>query len=307
MTRVGVFQGVDKYATSTGLIRGCVLSPNGGDNTKYDMTEGRIGHINRDNPDSPIWRVIPVPAVVAGTVTNLASQTSTLIFIDPDNPDVPSQQFLALTATERRDFVEIGGLVHPDLATVTDAVSTVTLIIDVVSQIHDHFEIFPFSVISGNEIFGKSGVVQLLKLIGTGQARGRNFENPINGTKNPHNVSLPALDPIVLIQIFRDGSLIAVPSATIDPSVWDDGTQPLVAVTGPNQATIMRLYSFPDNSFILLHGQEQFSTFSGALAEAGTEDFVVPAILGTAALVARIVVDKAVTDASVTGQFTIIP
>ena len=64
---------------STGLLTGCVLSINGGDNTKYDMTAGTGIHVdNTTTPGTPIITPVTMSAITGGTPLNIATETMSL-------------------------------------------------------------------------------------------------------------------------------------------------------------------------------------------------------------------------------------
>ena len=302
MARVTRIPQGDKSGMSTGLLWGCRFSINA-DPTKFNMTEGRVRCKTSTISGIITIQDFPIPAITAGIVDDIGTQNSTFFYIDPTvSLTVPQQRFLPLTSLERRTLVELGGAVHVDLATLSDAVSTPTLVTDLASQIHDHFEISPFSIISGNIVEVKAGLMELSKTAGVGQARGRNYEDIVKGWLDPNNPPLPALVTINFVHVVGDGTVFDPSNATIDPDLWDDGTDTPKTIANPDEATNMRLLQFADNGYVLMPGQQKYSTYAAAQTAAqapiDTEPFIVPPIFSVAKLVYRISVHKAATDSS---------
>lgn len=292
----------DKTGMSTGLICGGIPSPNA-DDTKFDLTEAKYRYIQRTSDGIIVAQDLVLPAVVGGTSPDIGSQTSTLLVIDPsDQADPLKYEFLTLTELERSTKVELGGLIHVNNVNITSAVTTSTLVTALSNQIHNRYDVTPFSIISGNDVQPKAGLMELSKDIGMGQARGRNYDDLTDGWLNPDSFTLDALATITMIQLVGDGTVFAQ-SATIDPNLWDDGTSTPQTIANPDEATIARIYGFPDNSILWMVGQQKYTTFADAQTAEGSETFIEPAIISTAKHLYSAIVLKTATDTDDLAEF----
>ena len=276
------------------------LSINPGDTTKFDMTAGVIEIV--DNTSFPaVVSTVTVPAITAGTITNIATQEATFFSIDVTG--IPVQRSGKLTAEQRRSEGSIGVLLHIDNVNILAAINIPQLVINPWSQFADLVMAIGFFSTSGNQLTGVSSVLKLNKSTGSGFALN---ENAAANKKDPHNINLPALTPATMFQNLQTGDLVVL-SDTLDPTTYDNAGV-LTTVPANNNATISYAYLFPNNVITLLKGQEVFSTFSAAKDAAGTETVVVPALeQGDGLLLARIIMKKNATDATDTSEFFILP
>jgi len=288
-----------RVTLSTGLLSGCVLSINA-DNTKYDMTAGTGLHIDHTTtPGTPIVITVTIPAVLAGTVTNLATQSATFICIDSSGSVV--EKSTRPSPSDRRDLITIGALAHIGGVTIDEAASFPDIASDTGDQLGDLMQALGFFSLTGNGIAGNGGTLTVQKETGTGFARDANFQtNP----KDPHTVNLPALNPAVMTQVLQDATFITQ-STLIDPTQYDNAGV-LTTVSNGNNATIARIYLFSNNQLVYLFGQEVFSTMAAALDSVGRESFVEPTNLREGLLLARLVMKKNATDSTDVNEFSII-
>src|SRR6478609_6597881 len=70
------------HIESTGLESGGILSINGGDNTKFNLTAGNGNVIDYSVPNNPTIKNVSWNAFTAQTVTGLATQDVTWIMIN---------------------------------------------------------------------------------------------------------------------------------------------------------------------------------------------------------------------------------
>lgn len=280
-----------RISLSTGLLTGCVLSINGGDNTKYDMTAGTGIHVdNTTTPGVPIITPVTMSAITGGIPLSIATETVTFICFDKAGT-------LITTSTEsspadRRDLVVVGAVSHSDNVTVDSTFQNPNLPNDAAAQAQDIMQALGFFSTGGNQITGVGGTMTVGKGAGSGFDRGRNHAvNP----KDPHNFQMAALTPATLFQILQDTTQVSI-SPTIDPTQYDNAGV-LTTVPANNNATISYIYIFPGNEVVYLFGQEVFSTLSDAIAAAGTETVVVPPDLASGGLLlARVINRKVATD-----------
>lgn len=280
-----------RISLSSGLISGCVLSINAGDNSKFDMTSGIGVHVdNTTTPGVPIITAVTINAIVAGTPLDIATETVTFICFDNTGSLILTN--IESTPAQRRDRILVGAVSHADFTTIDSVFHNPNLPADAAAQTHDLMQALGFFSTSGNQIVGNTGTMTVNKGAGFGFDRSRNFDvDP----KDPHNFPMPALATASMFQILQDATLLTV-SSTIDPTQYDNAGV-LTDVPNNNNATISYIYVFPGNQLVYLFGQEVFSTLSDAINAAGTESTVVPTDLANGGLLlARIISRKAATD-----------
>jgi hypothetical protein len=185
----------------------------------------------------------------------------------------------------------VGAVVHIDNATVQDIVDAKIPGFDTHAQLIDLLRAIGFFLTGGNAISGVTSTLSVRKAVGTGFAGGIN--TPIN-VNDPHAVALPEQDPITFFTIDQLG-VFGGSSAFLDPTNYDNAGTP-TTVPNNNNATIKYLYLFANGAMSVLQGQEVFSTFSAAVDASGSETVIVPDILASGILMARIIMKKSATD-----------
>jgi len=277
-----------------------VLTINGGDNTKYDMSAGTLLHI--DNSTSPPTEtIVIVPAVVAGTDPDLANRAAS--FVSVGLAGTPVLSLNRLTPTQRRDSAQVGLLAHPDLATITGAVNLPQRMINVKSVVDDLIQALGFFSTGGNQVSGVASQLQFQKAAGTGFSL---FGDGSADLKDQYNFSLPVLNPATFLTELQTGEVLSF-NNLLTPATWDDnGVE--TAVPSNNNATISYIYLFPNNGMSVLKGQEVFSSFAAAIDASGTETVIVPSVTEQdGLLLSRIIMKKNATDTTDTGEVVFIP
>lgn len=280
-----------RISLSTGLLTGCVLSINGLDNTKYDMTAGTgIVVDNTTTPGTPIITQVSIDAISGADPTDILTETITFICFDSAGNLVETNT--ESSPSNRRDLIVIGAVSHVDHTTIDATFLNPNLPNDASAQAQDLMQALGFFSTSGNQITGNTGTLTINKGAGAGFDRGRNYEND---PKDPHNFSMPLLTTATMLQILQDASVVST-SAFLNPTQYDNAGV-LTSVPANNNATIGYIYIFPGNELVYLFGQEVFSTLADAISAAGTESVVVPSDLATGGLLlARVIMRKTASD-----------
>ena len=279
-----------------------VLSINGGDNTKFDMTAGEVEIVD-NSTFPPTITIVTVPSVTAGTPTFLA--TGPASFISIGIAGTPVQRTSRSTPEQRRDEATVGLISHPNNVDIDTAINTPALNIDAVAQTSDIIRALGFFSTSGNQVTGVTSTLTLDKSTGSGFSLNQNAN--VN-QKDPHNFPMPVLNPMVMFHILQDASATSTGvSSTIDPTVYDNaGVE--TTIPNNNNATISYVYIFPNNQVVYLIGQEVFATFSDAKDAAGTETVVLPSDIASGGLLlARIILKKSTTNITDISEAFILP
>jgi hypothetical protein len=252
----------------TGLNQGGILTINT-DAAKFDLSAG-FGYVvnGHSDPDTPTYTKVTWVAKIANTIPNLATQKQTYVSLDINGDlfftNVP------LTATQRRNFIRIGVLIHLNNAEVTYIDNQPTINIEIGGQVQDILEALGFRSLSGNRIFPVSTNLKIKKELGRVFKPGANFNNL---TTQPHSFTLAAQEPISFryrTQTGDEGADIT----DITPAIYDlNGTITPVAATA-TLATIQRLYIFQDGVIRIQPGQRVFTTLNAAITALNSDVFI---------------------------------
>jgi len=252
----------------TGLNQGGILTINT-DAAKFNLSAG-FGYVvnGHSDADNPSYTKVTWVAKIANTIPNLATQKQTYVAVDI-NGDLYFTN-VPLTATQRRNFIRIGVLIHLNNAEVTYIDNQPTINIEIGGQVQDILEALGFRSLSGNRIFPVSTNLKIKKELGRVFKPGANFNNL---TTQPHSFTLAAQEPITFryrTQTGAEGSDIT----DITPAIYDlNGTITPVAATA-TLATIQRVYIFQDGVIRIQPGQRVFTTLNAAITALNSDVFI---------------------------------
>ncbi len=288
-------------ASSTAWLSGCEISVNAGDPALLDMDIGTGIHFdNTSTPGKAIITLITIPERIGVAITDIGTQLATSLSIDISGNII--QQANTLSPTERRDRFTVGAVIHTDNATIVDLVPAYIPGFDTHAQLVDLMRAIGFFLTGGNTISGVTSTLSIQKAAGTGFAAGGNAFTNVN---DPHDVTLIEQNPINFFTIDQLGVVAGI-TTFLDPTSYDNAGTP-TTVPANNNATIKYLYLFASGAMSVLQGQEVFSNFASAVDASGTEEVIVPSLLSTGILLARIVMTKTSTDTTDTSNVRIIP
>lgn len=255
---------------STGLYTGGVLSA-GATTGTFDITAGDGFFIDSNTDFSAVKSNLQPVAISARTnesVTNILTQPVTYISINESDAIIQSATFP--TPQERREAIFLGVVVHSDNVNVNAVDNLQVTANDIAAQTVDVMEALGFFNLKGNRITANGANLSLNKSAGTAFKRGSNYS--INRF-DPHTLTLSAQNLLTFRyrnQDSAEGSDVTV----LDPTTYDNAGV-ITTVPSNNNATIQRVYIFPDGGIRIQRGQEVFSNFNEAIAAAGKEAFLV--------------------------------
>jgi hypothetical protein len=255
-------------AGATGLNQGGLLTINT-DAAKFDLSAG-FGYIvnGHSDPDNPTYTKVTWTAKIANTIPNLATQKQTYVAVDI-NKDLYFTN-VPLTATQRRNFIRIGVLIHLNNSSVTYIDNQPTINIEIGGQVQDILEALGFRSLSGNRIFPVSNNLKIKKELGRVFKPGANFNNL---TTQPHSFTLAAQEPITFRYRTQTGAE-GLDITDINPAIYDlNGTITPVAATA-TLATIQRVYIFQDGEICVQPGQRVFTSLNAAITALNSDVFV---------------------------------
>jgi hypothetical protein len=249
---------------TTGLLSGGILSINGSDHTKFDLTafEGIV--VNNTNPASPVVTRITKSSQTGLSDTHIATGTTTYVMYD-------SSGNLVLTNTypdedTRRTYIVIGWLDHPGNTSITLAQTEPYSVREVMGQMNDFFENFGAFNVIGNEYYPNSNLT-IYRTVGT------TFDNNSNyyiDPTDPHTLDTPLENPVSFTYYYQSSPDNWIndntPTTQIDSNFYDSGTG-LVGVTA-SYWTIQLLAWYPlGGNNDIQYGQKQYATYAAASAD----------------------------------------
>jgi hypothetical protein len=256
------------HTGATGLNQGGLLTINT-DVAKFDLSAG-FGYVvnGHSDPNNTTYTKVTWTDKIANTIPNIATQKQTYVAVD-----INGDLFLTnvpLTATERRNYIRIGVLIHLNNSAVTYIDNQPTVNIEIGGQVQDILEAIGFRSLSGNRVFPVSNNLKIKKELGQVFKSGANFDNL---TTQPHSFTLAAQEPITFryrTQTGEEGSDIT----DITPAIYDlNGTITPVAATA-TLATIQRVYIFQDGVVRIQPGQRVFTTLNAAITALNSDIFI---------------------------------
>lgn len=249
---------------STGYLSGGAITINV-DPTKFDIAPG-VGVIidNHSSPGIPIATPITWAGLTAQTPTYLATHGTT--YISVDSSGLLYQTPHELSPSERRDYIQIGWVDHPDNINILFVWMEPVYISEVQSQMNDGFVSLGSFNISGND-YGVDSLLQIKKSAGSVFDNNANFQTD---SKNPHVIDTPLDNPCAINYFYQDGiggwvnNLSAV--TNINPNQWDDGSGTLQSVP-TEKWTIQVISLYPVTGYSgndIQYGQKLYNSIGEA-------------------------------------------
>jgi hypothetical protein len=256
------------HSRATGLSQGGLMTINS-TASLFDFASGYGYIINgHSDPENPTVTKVTWVAKIGNSVPNIATQKQTYVAVD-----INGDLFFTnspLTATQRRNYIRIGVLIHLDNSTIGYIDNQPTVNIEVGAQVQDILNFLGFKSISGNRIFPVGANLKIKKELGTAFKQGSNFNNLVT---QPHSFVLDAIDPISFkyrTQTGVEGSFVT----DINPAIYDlNGAFTAMPATA-TLATIQKIYVFQDNSIRIQPGQKYFDNLGQAIDAINSDVFI---------------------------------
>lgn len=248
-------------ASSTGVIKGGLLTVNPIDNTKFDVSAG-LGEIT--NPETEVVTKIQWDAFDSQS----ASYSGILTYVMIDENSAIVTQSTKPTNTQIRDNIYLGVLVHfspPVLNVTNDQQCVVT---NPSNMLRDLAEALGFINVDGN-LLGSSGGVTISKSMGYTFKYGSNYKDD---KKNPHLTQLPSIDTSLVGDFntvqYRmvDGTSGPLLNKNLISNIKDDGTNYPGTTYANNRWGCHRVYAFTSGAMKIQPTQNDFSTKADAIA-----------------------------------------
>lgn len=292
-------------ATSTGILTGGVVTINGGDNTKFDVSAG-TGIIVDSYTDTqnPTFTEVSWSAFLAQTPTYIGTDLVSAVAIDSTGAIV--QTTGGQSGIDFIDTISLGQLVHSAGVVIEDVGDVVVPAYDPIPGTKDLSTAIGAINISGNIISANGTNLSLNKSSGSTFSYGSNFSV---SAKSPHVEENLSFTAPTLFLSYRDGSggwSAPTLQTTLDPGQYDDGSGTLQS-TGNNNWTIVRVYVFSsNNNCICVYGQNVYSTQAAAEAAINTEPFEANPLLAGSSLRSFIIIKGNANDLTDDSEATLV-
>ena len=275
--------------SSTGTRVGGLMTVNGGDNTKVDISSGSgIIVDNYTNAEIPVLTQVAWDTITGVTLTNLTGDVATFLFLDTNGSPVQFALATPPSESDKRDYIYLGIVGHPG-PVIANIFNTP---IQIVSPINQHEDltsaIGPFSK-NGNVVSNIIGTLELQKTSGNSFIYGGNFHN---NPKVPSNIQTGVLSGSTLI--YAKGTAILGPSGTtVDTVNYDpNGLGTISAIPGANYVASRIWHSPLNNLLAFQYGQYSYSSQALTRDSFPNENYISPPGLDVAAYVIAVLIYK---------------
>ncbi len=254
----------------TGTLEGGLITVNGGDGTKFDISDGQGYVVDQfTDPDNPTVTLVSWSSETALTPTHAATFVT---FIAVNSSGTILQQATEHTIAQRRDLIVLGFVGTADgtnVNTTGDESNPIPIGYtgDCLARALDEINL------SGNNYSAASTNLTIRR------EAGETFKpaiNRFNDPKSPNRKTTAVDTGVTFIYIYDNGSggLTLVPAQTnIDPDQLDDGSGTLAAVAN-NKWTNQIMYWFPNSEIALVqYGDTEYSNLAGAESAIPTMTF----------------------------------
>lgn len=277
------------FNSSTGLKTGGMITVNGGDPAKFDISAGEGLIVD---PITGVETPVSWDPIIGVTPSFLATQDASLVYIDETGTEHMEPLSAFPDSEDIRCFVPLGVVGHPSHIQIDAIFLTPISIANPVSKLHDLLNAIGSFSINGNKITKETGALSLNKSAGTSFLADGNFQvNP----KNPSWINAGVLASPILAYVKQDQFLGDI-SADIDTLQWDDGGT--LTTLANNKFVAHRVWHQPGNNILFFqYGQQFYDSLTDARNGYEGENFVFPQALNVGAYVVEvIIVRKGITN-----------
>lgn len=291
----------------TGIWEGGLVTINGSDSTKIDITAGSGVVVDNytDPRNAKVYQVV-WEAKTAVPLEFITQNFTSFIGI-ARNGEV-TQFALEPTASERRDYIILALAVHTSLTTIENISNEVQLGYGNANALNDLSNAIGTVNIDGNVFRATGGNLRLTRSAGKSFKLGGNY---YNDAKSPNVINSDALVSPYIFKPYRDGagnySIVLPLTQSVDPAYYDDGTGTLALVPASTPWTVLRVYHSPVNDNVIVHyGQTLYANALAAEAAIGGDVFAPNPVLKNTLLRAFIVIRRTCTNLADTATCKII-
>mgnify|MGYP003635229170 CR=1 FL=1 len=248
------------HTTTTGLSFGGTLEIDV-DTSKFIVNSG-FGYIVNGHSDVeiPTSDKVTWSAKTATSPQFLATHNATYVAIDTNGNLF--QTSVPLTATQRRNYIRLGVLVHPNRTTIFITNNQPTINVELGAQVQDILDLLGFRSVSGNRVLPAATTgMKIKKEIGTVFKPGANFES-LN--TQPHTFILPEQNPVTFRYRLQNG-LEGLDITDLNPTIYDlNGVFTAIPPTA-TLASVQQVYVFQEGDVRIQPGQKYYNNLTEAV------------------------------------------
>ena len=295
-----------RITASTGLASGGVITINGGDNTRFDISDG-YGYIvdNWTDPDNPTKTKVTWSGLTGITVTNIATEFRTNVAINSSGTII--QQSADFDDDDLRDLIILGRVVHANKTNINLVLSYPYTAYNLPLNNAEFIQVIGPLNVDGNVYSPNGANLNLDKSAGSTYRLGTNYTNSV---KKPNITTDPSGTAITFGYRWQDGSGGITEGSfvtEVDPDQYDDGSGTLASVPN-NKWTIQRIWYFgATNSTFMMYGQAVYDSLADAEANIFGENFNQDPNFAEATFRSFVIVKKGATDLSDSAVSKFIP
>ena len=295
---------------NTGILTGGIVTINGGDNTKIDISAGTGVVVNNTDPLNPVFTPVTWTAFTAEALPDVVGDFFTGVAIDSAGTGLVFAPEAEFTHTQRLANIILVNAVHP-VATITSIASRQVKAVNVLEQFYEFARaVGSVNVDEGSRISANGANLSLDRSAGCQYIVSSNYQtNP----QEPNVIESILETAITFGHAYQNGSggttFTGVLTAFVDPTQWDDGTGTLASVTNNNTWTLQPVWFFPSSgNHIMEYGQAEYASLAAAIADIPPNTFNHSAILRNGGmLLAWLALKKNTTDVSNATENAILP
>lgn len=298
--------------SSTGLLTGGIISVDTpGVSTTFNVASGTgiIVTLSAPTPATTGVESYTKTEVSWDTMSGIAisggigSRPITYVAIDSSGSVV--QSGVSWTNTQRRLYIPIGVVVHPNLTTIELAAPAVVFEMSPGLQVADMARAIGYLNTSGNVMNHTGSGLTIQKSAGTTYALNSRYQSTPNDPSTIINNAIDTSATGTFRYSFQDSTSSAPTLTDIDPDLFDNGTFPgdLTGISA-NRWSVTRVFLALDNSLILAPPQSgdagEYKTANEAINAVETEGFVVNGdLIANSVLIGYIAIRGGATNLSI--------
>lgn len=288
------------HSLSSGLIDGAVMSVNGSNPARFDITAGRGVIVdNWTDVDAPTITNVTINAATSIVITNIATADSTYILIS--NAGAIVQQTAVPTEAQRRTHIFLGRIAHTNRTSIGAISNQPDVLVSPVSQLRDLEEAIG-TINMGVKITPNGANLQLNRTAGELYRNGSNLAaSPLN----PSVSTITAQTGLTFRMRTQTGQGVST-STNLDVANYDVGGT-VTPITG-NKFTNFRVFQLLTGNTVIQYGQNVYNSMSDAIAAINSQTFVLfQNLVIDAVMIGVITASSNSTDLSDTAQAKFTP
>lgn len=264
------------YNSATGLISGGEMSINSVDNSKFDIAPFTGYVIDQyTDPDNPTNTKVNFPGMTDIEVTNIETQVTTHIAIDKNNNIIQRENII--TTEEKRDYIYLGVLIHPDNSIISMVENLPMKIPGLGEKLNDLTNTIGLIKVDNNNRLYPIG--ENLKFKKTSGYIFRYNANYIENSKDPNIKEIPEYNPVEFKYKTFEGNLSDFTEDIITneyETIDEFGDSTIHTIENDLYATVQRVYMFDHGEIYIQRGQNVYDTLEKAINTFLIEDFKNP-------------------------------